>query len=78
MGTLVIPVVQAAFGAGLVASPGGPAGAPTGLPPARITAVGLPAITAAAEVEDRSAKSAPPLTIAVVHHARLWRTQEVR
>jgi len=70
VGALAVAVIQSAFVTGLVAPPGGPTGAPTGLLPTEVLTVPLPPVAAAAEVEDRPAKSAPDLTIAVVHDVR--------
>jgi len=67
---LAITVVEATELARLVAGAGGAARPPTRLVAARPAAVDLPAITAAAEMEDRAAPPASRLPEALVHHVR--------
>ena len=70
VGALVITVVEPAERARLVARARGTLAPPTGFGATLEPAVDLPAVAAAADMEDHAAPTAPALPKAVVHRAR--------
>jgi hypothetical protein len=72
-------VIEPALGAALMASVGLPTGSPSGLTSARVAAVDLATVTAAAKEEDLPAKAATYLAqglLAVRHNAGPGRTRD--